>query len=245
MSLMDLEVTEVGSGTPLVVFVHGVLDRGRSFEPVADLLDDDCRMLFYDRRGYGTARHAPGVPAGVDQHIEDVLTVLDGRPALVVGHSFGGMTAMGAAIRAPELVTGLVLYETAIPWAPGWTDVPMKRVFADPDPEDAGLRLMLGERMASMSPETLTGWRQEARAFIAEEGSVRTSTPPYDISALSVPVTYGISGPSPLTASMDYLRQQVPTLDVVTVPSAGHMAHRTDPAGFADLVRRALHRPGN
>jgi pimeloyl-ACP methyl ester carboxylesterase len=121
----------------------------------------------------------------------------------------------------------------------------MKRVFADPNPEDAGLRLMLGERMASMSDETLAGWRQEARAFIAEEGSVRTGTPPYDISALAVPVTYGISGPSPLTASVDYLREQVPTLDVVTVAGAGHMAHRTDPAGFADLVRRALGRPAN
>ena len=43
---------------------------------------------------------------------------------------------------------------------------------------------------------------------------------------------------------MDYLREQVPSLDVVTVPGAGHMAHRTDPAGFADLVRRAMRRPG-
>lgn len=238
---MDLEVTEVGNGTPLVVFVHGVLDRGRSFQPVADLLEQECRMRYYDRRGYGAARHAPGVPVGVHQHIEDLLAVLDGRPALVVGHSFGGMTAMGAAIRAPELVSSLVLYETAIPWAPGWTDIPMKRVFADPDPLNAGLHLMLGERMAAMSPETLAGWRQEARAFIAEEGSVRTSTPPYDVAALSVPVTYGISGPSPLTASVDYLREQVPALKVVTVPGAGHMAHRTDPTGFADLVRQALH----
>lgn len=237
---MDLEVTEVGNGTPLVVFVHGVLDRGRSFQPVADLLQDECRMLHYDRRGYGAARHARGVPVGVHQHIEDLLAVLDGRPALVVGHSFGGMTAMGAAIRAPELVASLVLYETAIPWAPGWADIPMKRVFADPDPQTAGLRLMLGERMASMSPETLAGWRQEASAFLAEEGSVRTSTPPYDVAALSVPVTYGISGPSPLSASVDYLREQVPALTVVTVPGAGHMAHRSNPAGFADLVRQAL-----
>src|SRR3954454_2906605 len=124
---MDLEVTEVGTGGLLVIFVHGVLDRGRSFQPVVQLLEHECRMLHYDRRGYGAARHAAGVPVGVHQHIEDVLSVLDGRRALVVGHSFGGMTAMGAAIRAPELITGLVLYETAIPWAPGWTDLPMKR----------------------------------------------------------------------------------------------------------------------
>ena len=53
---VDLEVTEVGDGDRLVVFVHGVLGRGRSFDRVADLLASECRMRWYDRRGYGTSR---------------------------------------------------------------------------------------------------------------------------------------------------------------------------------------------
>src|SRR5215510_7043817 len=46
---VDLEVTEVGSGDALVVFVHGVLDRGRSFDRVADVLAPECRLRCYDR----------------------------------------------------------------------------------------------------------------------------------------------------------------------------------------------------
>src|ERR1700731_2836522 len=104
---MDLMVTESGSGEALVVFVHGVLDRGRSFSRVAEILSPDCRMLWYDRRGYGASTDAPGVPADISTHIDDVLTVLDGRTAVVVGHSFGGVIAAGAAVRAPGSVEAL------------------------------------------------------------------------------------------------------------------------------------------
>ena len=37
-------------------------------------------------------------------------------------------------MQAPELVRGLVLYETPIAWAPGWDDTAMRRVLAEPDP---------------------------------------------------------------------------------------------------------------
>ena len=39
---MDLIVTESGAGEALVVLVHGVLDRGRSFSRVAEFLSPDC-----------------------------------------------------------------------------------------------------------------------------------------------------------------------------------------------------------
>ena len=45
-------VTEVGTGEPLVVFVHGVLGHGRSFDRVASVLEGECTMRWYDRRGY-------------------------------------------------------------------------------------------------------------------------------------------------------------------------------------------------
>ena len=111
---MDLAVTEVGSGDALVVFVHGVLGHGRSFDRVAAELDSECRMLWYDRRGYSGSAGAAGAPVTIDGHITDLLDVIDGRRAVVVGHSFGGVTAMGAAVRAPQSVAALVLYETSV-----------------------------------------------------------------------------------------------------------------------------------
>ena len=42
------------------------------------------------------------------------------RPATVVGHSYGGAVAMLAAVRRPDLVTALGLFEPSMQWAPWW-----------------------------------------------------------------------------------------------------------------------------
>ena len=79
-------------------------------------------MLWWDRRGYGPEGNSPGAAVGIDTHIADVLTVLDGRRAVVVGHSFGGVIAMGVAARSPESVRAVAAYESSVAWAPGWDD---------------------------------------------------------------------------------------------------------------------------
>jgi pimeloyl-ACP methyl ester carboxylesterase len=239
---MDLEVTEVGSGDDLVVFVHGVLGTGRSFDRVADVLASECRMLWYDRRGYAGSAGAAGAPVAIDAHIADLLAVLDGRRAVVVGHSFGGVTAMGAAARAPDTVAAVVLYETSVAWAPGWDDGVMHEVIANDDPEAAGLRVMLGDRYDTLSDDERARRRVDASAFIAEEASVRTGTPPFAVADIQAPVVYGRSDPGVMPIVVEWLRSQVPRMEVVTLPGSGHHAHRTAPEAFAGLVRRGLER---
>jgi pimeloyl-ACP methyl ester carboxylesterase len=236
---MDLEVTEVGSGDDLVVLVHGVLDRGSSFDRVANLLDSECRMLWYDRRGYGQSVGL-GEPVGVDGHIADLISVLDGRPAVVVGHSFGGVTAMGTAVAAPELVRALVLYETSTAWVPAWDDTVLQGIFGAEDPEEAALRLMLGDRYDTLSDADRAQRRREASAFLAEEQSVRGGRVPYNVAELHMPVVYGRSDARVMPVVVDHLREEVPDFEIVTIPGAGHNAHRTAPEAFADLVRRGL-----
>jgi pimeloyl-ACP methyl ester carboxylesterase len=237
---MDLEVTEVGTGDTLVVFVHGVLGRGGSFDRVAAVLASECRMLWYDRRGYGGSPEGADAPATIDGHIADLLGLLDGRRAVVVGHSFGGVTAMGAAARVPDSVAALVLYETSVAWVPGWDDGVMSEVLACEDPEGAGLRVMLGDRYDTMSDDEQARRRVDASAFIAEEASVRTGTPPYDVSDIEVPLVYGRSDAAVMPVVVDYLRNRLPRMEVVTLPGAGHHAHRTAPEAFAGLVRRGV-----
>jgi len=239
MGTVDLDLMELGSGERLVVFVHGVLGRGRSFDRVASLLASECRMLWYDRRGYATSAGS-GEPVGVDRHIEDLVTALDGQPAVVVGHSFGGVIAMGAAVRAPELVEALVLFETSMAWAPGWDDEVMQGVLGSQDPEDAGLRMMLGERYDAMNADERARRRLDARAFIAEEWSVRAGVEPYDVAEIRAPLVYGTSDPAVMPAVLAHLRREVRHVEVVTLPGAGHHAHRSASEAFAGLVRRGL-----
>lgn len=231
-----LEVVEEGDG-PLVAFLHGALDRGHTFTEVVALLAGEHRTLRYDRRGYGPPVDDPPDVAG---HADDLLAILDGRPAIVVGHSFGGVTGLVAATKAPELVRALVLYETPIAWAPTWDDTPMRRVLAEPDPGLAGLRLLWGERYDAMPPDEQALRRARAVAFVAEERSVRLPEPPLDLSAVPVPVVYGLGESGMTAAIVDHLRDQVPDLTVVDVPGADHHAHRTAPAAFAAFVRQAV-----
>jgi pimeloyl-ACP methyl ester carboxylesterase len=236
---MDLEITEVGGGGALVVFVHGVLGRGSSFDRVAPLLPSGCRTWWYDRRGYGRSRDADG-PHGIDTHVADLVAMLDGRRTIVVGHSFGGVTAMGAAVRGGGAVGALVLYETSMAWVPGFDDRVMAGVLSAEDPEAAGLRMMLGERYDAMSDDERARRRLDAEAFIAEERSVRSGAPPFDVAEIRVPIVYGRSDPGVMPEVIDHLQQNVEHVEVMEVPGAGHHAHRTAPEAFAQLVRRGL-----
>ena len=165
--------------------------------------------------------------------------VLDGRPAVVVGHSFGGVTAMGAAVRTPELVEALVLYETSVAWSPGWDDTVMQGVFTAPDPEDAALRLMLGAAYDRLDDDQRARRKVEATAFLAEERSVRDGAP-YDVAEIRAPVVYGRSDDRVMPEVVAFLGARIPRFELVAMPDAGHHAHRAAPEAFADLVRRGL-----
>jgi pimeloyl-ACP methyl ester carboxylesterase len=167
------------------------------------------------------------------------LAILDGRPAIVVGHSFGGVPSIGAAVRAPEVIRAVVAYETGMAWAPGWDDTVLQGIFAAADPPDAGLQMMLGERYGGLTGDERAGRLRDAAAFIAEERSAREDPPPFNAADLRIPLVYGTSDDRVMPAVINYLQQEVRTLEVVTIPGAGHHAHRAAPEAFAQLIRRA------
>jgi pimeloyl-ACP methyl ester carboxylesterase len=96
------------------VLVHGSLVWGDDEEygftrqrPLADRY----RLLAVDRRNYGAS---PDAEVG-DYHVDadDVLDLLAAQPggAHLLGHSYGGVVAMLAATRRPDLVRSLTLIE--------------------------------------------------------------------------------------------------------------------------------------
>jgi pimeloyl-ACP methyl ester carboxylesterase len=239
---IDLHLSETGQGDQLVVFVHGVLDRGSSFQRAAEYLDDQCRMVFYDRRGYGESYSETTEAVGVDVHADDLIDVLDGRQAVVVGHSFGGVTVLGAAIRHPELFSTVVLYETGMAWLPNWDDRFMAELLWRDDAEAASVRMMFGDRLDTMKSEDLTAVLLGGKAFVAEERSVRGGRAPFEVADLRVPLVYGRSESSVFQNVTSHLERVVREIEVVELPGAGHNAHRSQPAAFAELVKRGLAR---
>lgn len=107
----DLFVDAWGSGTP-VVLVHGSLATGADeWEAQRTLADQGFRLLVPDRRGYGQSPTADGEDFLRDG---DDIAELMGDGAHIVGHSYGGLGAMFAAVRRPGATRSLTLLEPAV-----------------------------------------------------------------------------------------------------------------------------------
>jgi pimeloyl-ACP methyl ester carboxylesterase len=123
---LNLRLWDHGGSGPLVLFLHGYMDTGRSFDAVAASLRDDARCLCLDWRGHGESDWAPpGASYHFLDHLKDltrVLAQLDERalaPAALVGHSMGGNIALFLAGSWPERVQRLLLLDSIGPPSEG------------------------------------------------------------------------------------------------------------------------------
>ena len=106
---LHIEVEGAADGTP-VVFLHGVSGCSKTYGWLPPEITDGRRVVRVDLRGHGHSDHAPGTYV-IDRYGEDVAAILRAldRPAVLVGHSLGGVTAWWVAQNEPELVAAAFL----------------------------------------------------------------------------------------------------------------------------------------
>jgi non-heme chloroperoxidase len=105
-----LHVEECGSGRPLVL-LHGHGANLRIFARLAaQLRTAGLRVVAFDQRGFGRSSAVPPTFGfrGLIDDLAVVLSSLDLRDAIVVGHSMGGVVALGLAVQRPEVVADRV-----------------------------------------------------------------------------------------------------------------------------------------
>jgi pimeloyl-ACP methyl ester carboxylesterase len=112
-----LAYREQGEGES-VVFVHGSADDLRSWDQQLPAIGASYRAIAYSRR---YARPNEDIEPDADNqtlpHVDDLVTflqVMDATPAHLVGHSWGGLICLLAAIRHPQVVRSLVLQEPTV-----------------------------------------------------------------------------------------------------------------------------------
>lgn len=116
---MRLHVHEWGpADAPPLLCLHGVTSHGIRFRRLAQERFGDFRVIALDLRGHGHSDWEP--PWDLETHVADVIETMDslglGRVDMI-GHSFGGRTALELAARHPQRVSRLVLYDPAV-WVP-------------------------------------------------------------------------------------------------------------------------------
>ena len=105
-----MHVETTGSGTPLLI-IHATGASTEWWGDVRSDLESDHQVTAYDRRGYGRTAGKPC--RDVRKHAADAAELID-APAIVVGHSSGGTTALQLTLDHPEKVAGLVVIEPAV-----------------------------------------------------------------------------------------------------------------------------------
>ncbi len=242
---------------PAVVLVHGSLDRSSSFSRVLRRLGD-LHTVVYDRRGYHHSRAALPVNTSFDGHVDDLLEVIGGRSVVVVGHSYGGDIALGAALRhgTGGSIGCVAAYEPPMPWldlwprraAPPTADQSPSATGAQPVDEDGQaaerfFRRMVGDSAWDRLPETGKAERRaDGAALAAELKAIRLTHAPFDVSAMTIPSIFarGEHSAPRHRQSVAWLVEHTPGAELVEFPGASHGAHLSHPDAFAAMVRHAL-----
>jgi pimeloyl-ACP methyl ester carboxylesterase len=99
-----------------IVMLHGYAETSETWAECALDLAREFRVIAIDLRGHGQSERAADLDYTRATQVEDLEGLIEHmglRSVTLVGHSMGGANAICYAAEHPELVTALVLIETA------------------------------------------------------------------------------------------------------------------------------------
>ena len=107
-----------GENTPTVIIDGGIGDTSANWLQIQAELAEEMRVCVYDRAGYGMSDPGPG-PRSSQQIVNEIyrmtrMVPIPG-PYIIVGQSFGGLSAQLFARLYPQETAGLVLVESSHP----------------------------------------------------------------------------------------------------------------------------------
>jgi len=249
----EIAVWVHGSG-PALVLVHGSIQDHTGSAALVHELAPDLTTFALDRRGFGASGDTP--PYDIRREFEDVAAVVDavadrvGGPVAVWGHSFGAGVALGGAALTTN-VSHLVLYEPSlgIRYPAGWVEK-VEEAVTKGDHEKAVvllLRDVLGFTAEQVDEvRARPDWRARlaaaptmAREARAEE-SWRYPAGKLEGVVAATLLLSGSESPASVRQATDAAARALRDARLQVLQGHAHVAHRTDPAVVAAVVRGFL-----
>jgi len=230
-----------------IVFSNSLGTDFRIWDAVVGHLSADSRVIRYDTRGHGLSEATPG-PYSMKTLAGDLAALLDhlgAKGAAVVGLSVGGMIAQGLASLRPDLVSALVLMDTAhkIGTVEGWNN---------------RIDTVRQKGMAAISDGVLSGWftpayrnsvadfqgyramllRNDIEGYAGVCAALRDADLTESTRALKVP-TLCVAGEHDATTSPAIMRTTADLIDgarLEVIRDAGHIPCVERPKEVAGLI---------
>jgi len=244
---------------PPVVLVHGAAADHTTFRVIGPRLSRHYAVHAIDRRGRGGSGDT--LPYAIEREFEDVAAVAEavataGRPGIaVIGHSYGGRCALGAALRTDAIGT-VVSYEGA-PTPPGvdYGDAgladdlaALDRAGRPGDLLETFLRRVVGmddPAIAAYRADPVWPLRVAAAHTIPRELFAEGASDAAGLDALGQvrqPVLQVLGGDSKPTFSQATAALDDRLVDgrVVVIPGARHAAHHTHPDALIEAIETFL-----
>jgi pimeloyl-ACP methyl ester carboxylesterase len=181
VNAIDLYYEGHGTGMPILV-IHGTSSSALVWKDAVPELAARGRCIVYDRRGcFRSQRPEPYERTDVTEHGADAAALIDAlgaAPAIVIGRSYGGETALDLVRRRPETASALILLEAAVltldPEAMAWAQPLKEKILATAERDmsvvgETFLRAVLGDDAWDSFPSELQDmFTQNGPAIAAE-----------------------------------------------------------------------------
>ncbi|HLV35050.1 MAG TPA: alpha/beta hydrolase [Spirillospora sp.] len=242
-----------GTGPPLVL-VHGTLGWSRRW-PILPELEKQFTVYAVDRRGRGESGDAQDY--AIEREFEDAAALVDsiGNGVNLLGHSFGGLCVLEAALLTAH-IRRLIVYEPPPLPVLGMTLYPEGMIdhlqaLLDAGDREGMVTTFLRE-IVRMPPHELDLLRASPvfPAMVAAAHTVPREQraeeayrfEPERFRHLNVPILLLLGGDSPqfARATIELWHAALPSSRIRVLPGQQHIAHYTAPDLFASEVKAFL-----
>lgn len=252
-----------GQGTPLIL-LHAGGSSSAQWSRTGDALANTYKLIAPDLLSFGATEpwsESGGLTHELQAHlVADIIRAESSGPLDVVGHSYGGATAMRLALQRPDLVRSLMLIEPMVSWLLKDADDPLY---------EEGIAIAKSFIASVQAGKPETGWeyfidgrngagtwarmsdKSKAR-FLAQSERVREGfisnlnhrMSLADCGSIRIPVSIlrGATTTATDRRISELVHAAIPQAHYEVIPEAGHMSPFTHPLEIARLVREHLAR---
>lgn len=239
-----------GDGVPLVL-VHGLMGRGSTWSHHLRWLRRLGRVHTYDAPWHRGREVSDTQPISTERFVADLGAAVQAlpAPAVLIGHSMGGLHSWCLAAERPELVAAVVVEDmapdfrgrTTGPWEPWLQALPVE--FGSESQIFDTFGPVAGRYFLEAFDRTPAGWRLHGHTSRWVEIAAQWGTRDYwrQWRALQVPTLLIEAGDSVTPAGqMTRMHQVAHRSTYVRVAGAGHLVHDEQALAYRAAVEAFL-----